>query len=306
MKKMLLVFNPKAGRGEFIRKLYEVIDLFSRTKYRVEVYPTIARNDAKSYIQEHGSGFDLIVCSGGDGTVNEAVNACMCMKKLPILAYIPSGTTNDFAKTLKLPNNIVKSAQYILNGQPHIIDVGALLSPKQELNVRYFSYVAAFGLFTNVSYITDQKTKNILGRIAYILESIKQLRNIPSIDCIINIDGEIINGKFVLGIITNATSIGGFQFFFEKNVALDDGYFEVVLIRKPKNILERQEIINTLCNSQSNSNLVILRTASRIDFSSTHSCDWTVDGEYGGQHKEITLENQHQALNIVMPNILNP
>ena len=298
IKRMLLVINPKSGRGEIARKLYKVIELFSRAEYEVTVYPTTAAGDAYACIRERACNFDLVVCAGGDGIMNEAVNAYMCVENPPQLAYIPCGTTNDFAITLKIPRKIMESARSILNGQPRRIDIGVL-------GGKYFSYVAAFGLFTNIPYTTDQNAKNILGRIAYFLEGMKHLNNISSVDCVVNIDGEIIRGNFMLGIIANSTSIGGFRFNVEKNAIIDDGLFEVVFVRSPKNILELQEIIGLLLGTQANSHLYIQRTAKKVEFSSVQPCDWTVDGEFGGRHKDIVIENLHQILNIVLPPALD-
>jgi len=306
---MLLVFNPKAGQGTFVQKLYDVISIFSRAGYQVEVYPTFVRGNAQTYIQEYGSNFDLIVCSGGDGTMNEALNAYMCIENPPKIAYIPSGTVNDFASTLKLPKDVIKSAHSIINGHPRLIDVGVL-------GKQYFSYVAAFGIFTNISYTTDQKAKNILGRTAYFLEGIKRLGKIPATDCVIKFssaiktssaasEDEVIEGKFILGVITNSTSIAGFNFNAKKSIAIDDGLFEVIFVRKPNNPIEHMEIITTLRNARKNSNLVIKRRASKIEFSSTQACDWTVDGEFGGKYDNVTIKNLHKKLNIVLPHSLN-
>jgi len=293
MKRILLIFNPKSGRREFVRSLYEVIDIFSRAKYEVAVYPTTTGGDANTFIKERGTNFDLIVCAGGDGMMNEAVNAYMNTKNLPQLACIPTGTTNDFAISLGLPREIIKAARSILKGEPRKIDVGAF-------GDKYFSYVAAFGWFTNVPYTTDQNVKNIFGRAAYFFESIKHLNNAPSIDCAIKIDDEIVNGSFTMGITANGTSVAGYQKIGNKDAAIDDGLFEVIIARKPHNLADFQEIINTMLGTQKNSDLVIKRTAKKLKFT-TQPCDWTIDGEFGGRFENITIGNLHLALNIVLP-----
>ncbi len=174
MKRLLLVFNPKSGRGEFAKSLYPVVDMFTRSDCEVVVFPTAAEGDAYKCISERGAGFDLIVCAGGDGMVNEAVNACMRAEPSPTLGYIPTGTTNDFAVSLGIPGNIMDAAQTVLNGKVCRIDVGRFCD-------RYFAYVAAFGNFTDVPYSTPQNAKNIFGRAAYFFEAIKQLGNIKAI-----------------------------------------------------------------------------------------------------------------------------
>ena len=316
MKKMLLVFNPKAGRGDFVRNLYKVVELYTRAGYEIVVYPTGGSGDAHEFILERGAAFDLVVCSGGDGMINEAVNACMRIQNPPPLAYIPSGTVNDFAATLKFPRDILKSARFVVTGQPRMIDAGVLSSPvevpgeKYFSKEKYFSYVAAFGLFTNIPYTTDQKAKNILGRTAYFLEGIKYLANVPSVKCVIKVDEEAsganpgnntIEGNFMLGIIANATSIGGFRFNVEESAAIDDGFFEVIFIHSPKNIIELQEIVAALLGNQTDPQLVIKRRARKIEFSSAEPCDWTLDGEFGGRHENLTITNLHKKLNIVLP-----
>jgi len=293
MKKMLLVFNPNSGRGEFKKNLYEVIEIFTRADYEVAVYPTAGSGDAYAYIRERGGGFDLILCSGGDGMINEAVNAYMNMDSPPNLAYIPSGTTNDFAFSLGLPRDVIQSANAVLNGRQGMIDVGAF-------GDKYFAYVAAFGWFTSIPYTTDTGVKNILGRAAYLLEGIKYITNIPSIECSIDVDGEIINGNFALGIIANGTSVAGFRSITESGGAIDDGLFEVVLVRSPENFTESQEIMSTLLDPQANTPLVLHRSAKKVVFTSAQSCDWTIDGEFGGQHRHIVMENIHHAINIIV------
>jgi YegS/Rv2252/BmrU family lipid kinase len=294
MKKLLLIFNPHSGRGEFKKYLFETIDIFTRAGYAVTVYPTAASGNAGAYVRARGRGYDLIVCSGGDGMINEIVNALMRMKSPPSFAYIPSGTINDFAASLGMPREIMKSAYAILDGREAKIDVGIF-------GEKYFAYVAAFGWLTNIPYSTDQGVKNILGRAAYFLEGIIQLVNITSIDCVIEVDDETLEGNFVLGIIANGTSIAGFRSITESGAAIDDGLFEVVLVRGPVDFAEYQEIIGALLDPQANTPLVIQRTAKRLSFKSAQSCDWTVDGEFGGEHKDVEISIAHRALGIIVP-----
>jgi len=294
LKKTLLIFNPYSGKGEFKRSLYEVIDVFTRAGHAVTVYPTAASGNASAYIQAHGKSYELIVCSGGDGMINEAVNALMRVKNPPRFAYIPSGTINDFAATLGMPRDAVRAASAIIGGAHRKIDAGAF-------GDKYFAYVAAFGWFTNIPYSTDQGAKNILGRAAYILEGIMQLANIPTIECAIDIGGETFEGKFALGIIANGTSIAGFKSVTEKGAAIDDGLFEVVLVRSPENLSEHQEIVGALLDQGASTPLVIQRTAKTVAFKSVQSCEWTLDGEFGGEHKDVVIANMHKALSIVAP-----
>jgi YegS/Rv2252/BmrU family lipid kinase len=290
---MLFAFNPKSGRGELAPQLFEVIDLFTRAGYSVTAYPTAAPGDARSFIIEHGGGFDIVVCSGGDGMVFEAVNAYMRMDSPPPpFAYMPSGTTNDFAASLGLPRGIMEAAHAILDGRPHQIDVGVFGN-------EYFSYVAAFGLFTNVPYTTDQNAKNILGPLAYFLEGVKRLASIPSIGCRLEIDGERVEGNLMLGVISNGASVAGFQSLFETAPSLNDGLFETLFVFKPENFADHQELIGMLMGFQEESGLVVRRTANRVLFSSDLPCEWTLDGEYGGYQTDVIIENRRCAFSII-------
>jgi YegS/Rv2252/BmrU family lipid kinase len=296
MKKALLVFNPKSGRGDFARSLYKVIAIFTRAGYEVTVYPTAASGDAKDYILKRGDGFELVVCSGGDGMISEAVNAYMQMDKPPPLGYIPTGTTNDFAMSLGIPRGIMDAAEAILDGSARAIDVG-------RFGEQHFSYVAAFGKFTDVPYTTNQKAKKHLGRTAYIFESLKNLGDITPINCTLKIDGEVIAGDFVAGVVANVTTVAGFRVPSETESAFDDGLFETFFVRPPENLAELSNIIAGLSGSLAEKELIIRRTAKKIEFTSERGipCGWTVDGEFGGEHTKITVENIHRAVKIILP-----
>ena len=295
MKRLFLIFNPKAGRADFAKNLPNVIKLFSRADYMVTVYPTSGSGDAERQIQEHAPEFDLIVCSGGDGIMNEAVNAYMKSESPPPLAYIPSGTTNDFAISLGMPLQIMKAAKAILNGQPRLIDAG-------KFGSRFFTYVAAFGQFTDVPYITDQNAKNAFGRMAYLIEGAKHIVNITEIECTVDIDGESLSGKFLIGIITNSKSVGGFKVQSNGTAAIDDGLFEVLLIRRPNTLSEHSELMAILTNNMTAATeIVVQRNAKRVVFKSKKPCSWTLDGEYGGRHTDVVIENLPRALNIIVP-----
>ena len=294
MKRVLLVFNPKSGRGDFIKSLYSVISLFSRAGYEVAVYPTTSSGDAKDYVQKRGSHFDLVVCAGGDGMISEVVNAYMKMDAPPPLGYIPTGTTNDFAVSLGIPKVHTEAADAVLNGQARNIDIG-------RFGGQYFSYVAAFGKFTDVSYSTAQSAKNILGRAAYIFEGIKQLGNLDAVNCEIDIDGEIIAGDFILGVVTNMTTVAGFRVPADKDSSVDDGLFEAIFVRSPQSLAELPGTIAALTDPSAEADTVIRRTAKKINFTHKNPCGWTVDGEFGGEHSNITLENIRRALSIILP-----
>jgi len=237
MKRLLFIYNPRAGKGLLKPKLSDVIDIFVKAGYEVTAYPTQGSKDAyEKVISYNGSNYDLIVCSGGDGTIDEVVTGMMKREEKDPIGYIPTGTINDFANSLYIPKKILEAADVAVNGKVFRCDVG-------KMNDGIFVYVAAFGLFTDVSYGTDQNAKNILGHLAYILEGMKSLLKIPSYKMKVTYDGNVIDDEFVLGMVTNSRSVGGVRNMIGNRVVFDDGQFEVTLIRMPKNPLELSDIL---------------------------------------------------------------
>ena len=204
MKKMLFIYNPNAGTGILKPKLSEVLDIFTKGGYEVTVYPTQRTHDAVEKIQSYEGSYDLLVCSGGDGTLDEAVTGMQLRGTDIPLGYIPAGTTNDFAASLGIPKDILSAADTAVNGVPFSCDVGMV-------NDDHFIYIAAFGLFTDVSYETKQSMKNILGHLAYVLEGTKRIFNIPSYKIKVSHDGESFEDEFIFGMVTNSRSVGGFK-----------------------------------------------------------------------------------------------
>ncbi|MBR3807499.1 MAG: YegS/Rv2252/BmrU family lipid kinase, partial [Lachnospiraceae bacterium] len=170
---MLFIYNPKAGKAQIKNHLVDILDIFVKAGYEVTVYPTQSHGDAIKKTMKKKDKYDIVVCSGGDGTLDEVFTGMMkCEKKVPI-GYIPAGSTNDFAMSLNVPKNMVQAAQTVVDGETYAVDVG-------EFNDDVFAYIAAFGLFTEVSYSTDQQVKNMLGHVAYLLEGVKRLSTIKS------------------------------------------------------------------------------------------------------------------------------
>lgn len=292
-KKLLLIYNPLSGKAEFAPLLGEVVDRFVKAGYEVTVHPTQCRHDAYDMILRRAVDFDCLCCSGGDGTLGEAIDAMMMLKKKPLFGYIPSGTTNDFASSLKIPKNALDAADAIVSGIAYPIDVG-------RFGDDYFAYVAAFGALTAVTYDTPQNTKNMLGHAAYLLEGVKRLGSIESYECKINIDGETLSGGFIFGMVSNSTSVGGVKMPMEESVILDDGLFEVVLVRQPKNLIDLQNIIASLLNQEVYTESLIVRKAKSVRVVSKTSIDWTLDGDFGGSTVDVLVENQHKAIEIMI------
>ena len=293
MKKLLFVVNGHSGKGQIKNKLLDIIDIMIKEGYHVQVHTTQEREDATKVVREQAKYYDLVVCSGGDGTLDEAVTGMMQSEVRTPLGYIPAGSTNDFANSLEIPKDMIQAAKTAVLGVPFPCDVG-------EFNGDYFIYVAAFGIFTDVSYATSQELKNALGHVAYILEGAKRLHTIKSYHMRVEYDGNEIEGDFLLGMITNSTSVGGFKNMTGKDVKLDDGLFEVTLIHKPKNIIELNTIIASLTNLKDETDLIDSFRADSVKFYSEEEIPWTLDGEFGGDHKEVQIKDHCKAVDIMI------
>ena len=297
MKKLLYIYNPAAGRKTAKASLSDVVEVFSRQGYGVTVHPTQGRGDATQTVIEQGAAFDRVVCCGGDGTLNETVQGLLALPadKRPVLGYIPAGTTNDFSRTLELPKALPELAEVAGEGTPRPIDVG-------EAEGRPFTYVAAFGLFTDVSYSTPQANKNLLGHFAYVLEGMGRLANVPSYHMKVTVsDGPEVEGDFIYGMVGNTVSVGGLVNLPRDKVRLDDGRFEVILIRQPKTAKDWQDILTALTTlelSGDGDGAVVGIEAGEVTFTCDAPVAWTVDGEFGGEQAVTTVKNLPCALTI--------
>lgn len=299
MKKLLFVYNPRAGKEMLKPRLSDVLDIFVKAGYEVTVHPTQAYRDAYYQIKEYEVGkYDLIACSGGDGTIDEVATGMMKRREMgkdvvPV-GYIPAGTTNDFAKSLHIPRKPIAAADNAVKGVPFPCDIG-------KFNDSVFVYIAAFGIFTDVSYETDQAVKNVLGHMAYILEGAKRIFNIPSYKIKVEHDGEVIEDEFIFGMVTNSRSVGGFSNMVGKNIVFDDGLFEVTLIKTPKNPIALQEIIAALLIEQVDTKHMYTFKTKKITFDSVEEIPWTLDGEFGGEQDYVEIENVQKAMEIMVP-----
>lgn len=293
-KKVLFIFNPYSGKAQIKNQLLDIVDTMVKAGYEVTIYPTQAAGDAIHKVEEEAVNYELLVCSGGDGTLDETVTGMMhCEKKIP-LGYIPAGSTNDFATSLGIPKDMIKAADTAVNGKKFPCDIGVF-------NDDFFVYVAAFGLFTEVSYKTSQEWKNVLGHAAYILEGAKRLHDIPSYLMQVEYDNIRLQDEFIYGMITNSTSVGGFKGMTGKDVLLDDGVFEVTLIKKPRNPIELNEIIASLINLVDDTDMVYSFKTNEVKFIAKTTIPWTLDGEYGGSQTEVVIRNLCKAVDIMIP-----
>ena len=272
--------------------LSDIIDCFVKNGYQVGVYPTQGRLDAKEQVIHRAYQYDMIVCSGGDGTLNEVISGLMELPERPVLGYIPAGSTNDFAQSIKLPKSMVDAAAIAVNGMQISVDIGGFGKKK-------FIYIAAFGAFTDVSYMTPQEMKNLLGHPAYIIEAVTKLTSLRTYHMKISYDDNVLEGEFLYGMVTNSVSVGGFKGITGKNVVIDDGVFEVTLIKQPKNPFDLQVILGVLIGMDVKTDSIISFKASKIIFEADEKIPWVLDGEYGGSPKRVKVTNYKRAIKIM-------
>ncbi len=293
MKKMLFIYNPKSGRGEIRHSLSQLLEKFSAAEYDVTVYPTKASGDAVKTVRTRAAEFDIIVCCGGDGTLDEVVTGLMESGVQRQIGYIPSGSTNDFANSIGIPRQKMQAAELILSGEPYLCDIGRFNRDN------YFVYVAAFGLMTDVSYQTDQELKNVLGHAAYVIEGAKRLGSWQSYEMEIESEEFCGSGSFIYGMVTNSVSVAGIKGLAGPDVDMNDGLFEVMFVRKPHNLGGWEKTISALLvNGQSNTSVIRFKTR-KIVLRSKEPVAWTRDGENGGEHCTVELENMTRVLSIM-------
>lgn len=294
-KKVLLITNPCAGKSKSRISATEVMAKFPEDEYEFTLKATTCRGDATNIVKENLKDHNMVVCCGGDGTLNETINGIMDMPRRAPIGYVPTGTTCDLGATLGIPSDAKIATDIILKGNINDYDIGLF-------NNRYFSYIASFGAFTKNTYSTPQKLKNRLGHTAYVIEAMKEIKDIHGMHLRVEHDGGIIEGEFCFGSISNSSSIAGMFKLREEDVRLNDGLFEVFLVRKTslpvlvKTILEVQRQVY-------NPDRVIYLQTNKIRITSPYEdIDWTLDGEYGGSHREVMINVLDSAVRLYSPN----
>ena len=293
MKKLLLIINPVAGRNQAQADLFKMVRVFAEHDCEVTVYPTRGPQDCTRKVLTDAGRFDLVVCCGGDGTLNEMVSGMMQREEPVPMGYIPLGSTNDFAASLHLPSHVEEAALRCVEGTAFHMDVGSL-------NDRYFNYIAAFGAFTEASYATPQQIKNALGHLAYILEGVKSLGRLQPIHVRITADGETFEEDYLFGAVTNTVSLGGVLRLDPSRVLLDDGMYELLLVKNPQNPTEAQAMLSALMLQNYDGPLVRMLRASDILFESNHEISWTIDGEFGGSFSTTHILNNKNAVTLMV------
>lgn len=294
MKKLLLILNPNSGKKKANRYLVQILDILNRGGFDVTVHVTAGRGDATEVVRQRTAEFDRILCIGGDGTFNEMISGLLPTGLSTPISYIPAGSTNDFATSLHLSKNILQAARDIAEGEPRPLDLG-------RFNDRYFSYIASFGAFTRASYATSQSLKNALGHFAYILAGIKEIASIRSHHMRVTLaDGTVYEDDYIFGAVSNSTSVAGILTLAPELVDMNDGLFEVLLVRKPHNPLELSDCVLALTTQDYNTPMLTLCSSARVEMESAEELAWSLDGEEAMGGKHTVIENLHSAVDIIL------
>ena len=297
MKRLLFFINPNAGHAEIRSSLMEVLAIFCKGGYEPTVHMTTGPRDITRQIATRGTQYDLIVCTGGDGTLNEAVSGLMELpyEKRPPLGYIPGGTVNDVASTLGLSKDPIRAAQEIVAGRLYPLDIGSF-GPD-----RFFTYVAAFGIFTDVPYETPQEDKRIWGRLAYIMNGAGALGRLKPTHVRVYYEDRMEEADVLVGLVTSTTSVGGFKATKDLGISLNDGLYEMILVRATKTLAEFNLAATRALRLDFDNDSFISTQTGALRFEFDEPVSWTVDGEFGGSVTEVEIHNEHRAIDIVVP-----
>ena len=292
MKRLLLILNPTAGMRRGRRQLADVVEIFNRAGYLVQTYITACPGDAATAAEKLSEGMDLVVCAGGDGTFNETVAGLLRSGRDIPLGYLPCGSTNDFANSLKLSQSLTQAAKDIVSGAPVPVDVGLFAG-------RHFTYVASCGAFTKASYSTPQNVKNALGHLAYLLEGLGEIPQIRPVHLRLELPGRVIEDDFLFCAISNSTSVGGILTLDPKQVDMSDGNFELLLVRAPLDAQEIGECIRALQSQKYNCAMMTFLSTPKVTVRCDPQMPWTLDGEKADGAGEIFIENCHHAIRLM-------
>ncbi|MDE5764056.1 MAG: YegS/Rv2252/BmrU family lipid kinase [Ruminococcus sp.] len=296
MKKIYFLVNLLAGRATIGDKLGEIISEFNKSGFEVTVHVTQSGSDATEKAEYAClNGYDILVCAGGDGTLSQCLQGAMKSSRRIPIGYIPAGSTNDFARSLNIPKSAMDAIKWITEGSPMSVDLGVF-------NDRYFTYIAAFGAFTNVTYETSQQIKNIFGHASYIVGGLTQLTSLRSKMMRIEYNNTVIEGEFIFGMVTNSGSVAGLLSM--NDFLLDDGQFEVTLIKKPANLVQLQKIVHSLLNISEEIDREYIKffRTDKITFTALNDeqITWTLDGEFGGDSPVNVVANHHNAIEFMV------
>lgn len=295
MRSMLVILNPRSGMKHGAKNLSEILTILQSGGYMPTVLQTEKPGDAAQFVRDYGASADVIVCIGGDGTLNEVVTGMVEAGYTQPIGYLPAGSTNDFAGSIGLSKDILTAAHDVISGEPATYDVG-------RFDGRCFTYVASFGAFTRTSYSTPQDIKNALGHVAYLLSGIYDLTRIRAIPMRVETDNEVFAGEYLFGAISNSTSIGGMLHLDPEVVDLNDSLLEVLLIRVPANAAELAQLLYAL-SSQSfgESDCIQFCSTTHVSVETKEDVDWSLDGEFAKGKEKISIVNVPDAIRVIVP-----
>lgn len=298
-RKMLVIINPCAGRTKSKQGTFDIVDILSTLNYDFNLKTTTKRGDATEYAAKYGSDYDVILCCGGDGTLNETVNGVMKLEEKKPVGYIPTGSTNDLAATIGIPSDIRNAVQLIVTDQKNTYDIG-------KFNDRHFCYVATFGVGSEFSYTTPQKLKNMFGYSAYMMNSfllhgVKLLKSIKPIHMTIEHDGGVIDDEFFFGAISNSTSVAGLFTYDRNDVRLNDGKFELLLVRKVTSVANAAEMLKRMQKHDYNCDQIMFLHTEKLKIHTDNAVEWSLDGEFGGAHTDVDFSISQKGVEIFSP-----
>ena len=294
-KKALILVNPRSGRIVPRHLAFSYGSDFRESEYEPFIRLTTGPMDAADVAQRLAGEYDLVICRGGDGTLNETVNGVLKSGADVPIGYIPAGTTNDFAKSNGIPLSAETAIRRILEGEPVPQDVGLFDES------RYFTYTASFGMFTKASYATDQRVKNRYGYAAYLFAGAKEMLHLQAIPLRVMVDGKAVEGEYLYGSVTNARAVGGGVMKFpEGSMHFDDGMMELVLVKKPKNPTDYVRLFIGMQNGEFDPDFVTVEQGEvfLFDFMG-NKVPWTLDGEFGGDVQEVAIQCVKHGIRII-------
>lgn len=301
MKKLLFVYNPFSGKGAVKKYLSDILSFFTSAGYDVTVHSTAFARDGQEYIQTHAMEYDLIVCSGGDGMLHELMNGVVQSNTHTPCGYIPTGTVNDFASSMQIsmqiPKDPIEAAKMVVSENFKTIDLG-------KFNQEYFAYVAMFGMFSDVSYVTNQKLKNMMGTPAYLMQILKSMDlkhfNAASRYMKINYNDKFIEDNFIMGLIGNIHSVAGMKQLSPPKSDMQDRLLDGMFIRTPKTILELERIKLSLINQTYDCDNITCMKSAYFTITAKEDIPWTLDGEYGGSYSAASIYVKPGAVQIAV------
>jgi diacylglycerol kinase (ATP) len=295
MIQTMVILNPSAGRLTKKNRLAYYYQLLSEyPQYETQFFLTDFSTSASNVVEKYHKDFDLIIAIGGDGTFNRVLTGLINANSNIPIGYIPTGTTNDFARTHNLLVSPTQAMEIINNYHVKQVDIG-------QFNDQYFSYVASFGAYTAVSIKTSQKLKNLFGYYAYILTSFLHIDSLKKYTIALTIDGVTTNEDVIFFAVANATSIGGILNFNFDQISLDDGFLDMCYIRFPKNGRDIFTILHSLRKQDYTHPSIVLQKVTNVTVTSQRSLLWSVDGEDGGNLKQTNISCLPKKLAIIKP-----